>query len=328
LLPSSAPASPTSAPAQKTDPARAPDTTDQRVALLKQLLTELPAQHLPELRLLDAADWLAIAQKHELDNAVDIRVALAELRAMARTKFGQELQSALKKFTDESGGELPTDLTQLAAYLVSPAADMLARYDLLRTGKLGDSSKPILREKATSDLIMSVGLDGLGLTNNSDLPAAFGETSTDTLNRAMRAIGTTLGDDPEEQSKIAATLTAFSTSAASALESMGPGFGDEMKRTVAAFLAANPTETLTDVAQILPLLKESEKLVAVLRPVFAKAAYANEHDGQWPTSPEQLQPYLARPFSPAEAFRAMKLQGDGQRLDLDFDFPALSPVKP
>jgi RNA polymerase sigma factor (sigma-70 family) len=304
---------------------------EDRVSLLKQLLSELPMQRLPEIKLLAPDDWLAIAGNHELDTVADIRVALADLRAVARTKFGENLQQAMRRYLAVSAGQWPTDVAQLEPFLAQPAdLEMLARYELIRAAKPGNPSEKLVREKATSDLILSVGLDGWDLTNNSDLPPAFGETGAASLDRVMRAIGTAVGDDAEERTKAAVALNAFATAVASSLQSLGPELDDTRKPAVADFLAAHPNETVTDVGQVLPYFKDSdaEKLVAALRPVFAQITYAHEHSGQMPASADQLQPYLTRPFSPSEAFRVMKLTGDSKNLDLDFDFPSATPGKP
>ena len=321
-------ASPAPAALSSVDPAHATGALDQRVALLKQLLDELPAQRLPELRLLEPADWLAIARTHELDSAADIRVALADLRAVARKKIASSLQEALRRYLATSDGHLPTDIAQLAPFLTAPAdPEMLARYELTRPGRIGEPSERLLREKATSDLILSVGLDGWGLTNNSDLPAAFGESNADAIDRAARALGTALGDDANEKSNVAASIRTLAASIGDAMKSLEPvfgeadAFGNTMKQAADQFQAAHPGETITNMAQVLPFLKDSEKFAAAFRPFFAQLAYVREHDGQPPTSPAQLQPYLARPFSAVDAFRDMKLRRENDRLTLDFDLP-------
>jgi RNA polymerase sigma factor (sigma-70 family) len=311
------------------DTALGTPSPEQRVTLLRQLFDELPSQRLPELRLLDPDEWLAIARKHELDNSADIRTALAELRAIARRKIAEVIQDALRRYTSTSNGQPLDDITQLTPFLSAPAdAEMLARYAPVHTGRLSDSSEKLVREKATSDLILAVGLEGWSITNNSDLPAAAGESEAIAIARAMQALGTATGDDDAEQSKQAASLTLFAASVGDAMKSLGDNYGAEMKRAAAAFVAAHPNETVTDVAQMLPFLKNSEKLIAAFRPVFAQLDYAREHEGQSPTRPDQWQPYLSRPFFAAEAFRAMKLTRDGDRLDLDFDFPANVAGKP
>jgi RNA polymerase sigma factor (sigma-70 family) len=304
------------------------DTASQRVTVLKQLLAELPAQRLPEIRLLAIDDWLAIARKHELDSAADIRVALAELRAMARRNFATALQDALRRYAAASDGGWPDDIAHLVPFLTPPAdAEMLMRYEMTHSHHVGDTAQKLIREKATSDLILTVGPDGWGITNNANFPTGLGESDTDAVNRAMQALSAATEDGVDDQSKRAASLAAFAASIGEAMKTLGPNYGDEMKRAATAFVAAHPNETIADIAQVLPFLEDAEKLIAAFRPVFAKLDYAREHDGEMPASPEQLRPYLVRPFFPADAFRAMKLKRDGDDLDLDFPFPSEPSAK-
>lgn len=300
------------------------DTPSRRIALLKQLLTELPAQNLPETRLLTEEDWLAVARKHELDSAADIRIALAELRAIARRNFGTTLQDTLRDYTTAANGRWPENLAELAPLLTPPAdAEMLARYEITREG-----AKKIIREKATSDLILTIDLDGFGLTNNSKHPLAFGESDTAAVQRLMEAIGTTLETGEDDQGPRAIALTAFVNAVGEAREMLGPNYGEEMKRAAAAFVATHPGDSLTNVTQVLPFLREPEKLIAAFRPVFAQLDYAREHSGTMPTAPEQFRSYLSRPFSPNEAFRVMRLTLEGNNLDMEFPFPDIPAANP
>ena len=235
----------------------------------------------------------------------------------------------MRRYTAASDGQLPTDIAQLAPLLVAPAdAEILARYELVPPGKLGEPAERLVREKATSDLILSVGLNGWDMSNNSDLPAAFGESNASALDRAARALGSALGDDAADQSKQAATMSALAAGLEGAMKNVGPDFGEEMKRAAAAFLAAYPNEAVTNVAQILPFVSDPEQFVAAFRPVFAQLDYAREHEGQPPATPEQLQSYLNRPFSAADAFRTMKLKQSGDNFNLNLDLPGSSPGKP
>jgi hypothetical protein len=309
---------PAAAPAPGDADARSP--LEQRVALLRQLLNELPAQRLPELRLLSAADWLEVARKHNLESSADIRVALADLRAMARKNFAEALQGALRDYTTASGGQLPDDIAQLAPRLVAPAdAEMLARYDLLRTGKLGDASEKLVREKKTSDMILSVGLDGWSLNNNPDQPPAFGETEDDTIERTWRALATALGDDAKADMDAMGSPTAFAALMKDSFQNLIPiyggddAFGDALKQAVKNFQAGHPAEPLDNVAQVLPYLSQADKFAEAIRPALAQLAYLKEHGGPPPADPAALQPYLNRPFNPAEALQEMKLTtNDGQ----------------
>ena len=309
------------------EPATPAELWDHRVALLKQLLGELPAQNLPELRLLAPSDWIDVARRHELDTAADIRVALADLRALARKAIAGSLQEALRRFTAASAGELPADVAQLAPFLPAPAdAAMLARYDLLRAGKLGDPAEKLLREKPTSDMILSVSLDGWSMNNNADLPPAFGETGADAVDRAWKALGTALGDEVKEAMAATVSPRVLGELMENTMKSVEPiygdteAFGDAMKGATRNFIANHPGETPADLAQILPYLKSSDKFVDALRPAFAQLDYLREHPGHAPAGPADLAPYLARPFDASDSFRLFKLQWDGEHLTLSYNW--------
>lgn len=244
-----APVLPKAAPARVTPGS----TEDLRVALLRQLFTDLPAQNLPELRLLVPADWLEVARAHALESAADIRVALAKLRSVARKKFATHLQTALRRFTEGSGGLLPDDVTQLASHLDAPAdAEMLARYTLKRTGRLNEADDELIAEKPTSDIIMSVKLDSWHLRSNSDYAPAAGETETDTLDRAAKSIGNAMGPDGEELlAGVAGQVSAAKAMIEEAMKSMEPvfasfggeeAFGAELKKAARQFATAHPGE--------------------------------------------------------------------------------------
>ena len=325
--PEPAPTPPAEAPTTKIEPTDSAAVLDQRVALLKQLLNELPAQRLPELRLLDAADWLAVARVHNLETTADIRLALADLRAVARKKIAASLQEALRQYTSASGGQLPNDPAQLATYLAAPAdAEMLARYEMTRSGQLGDPSEKLIREKKTSDMILSVGLDGWGVTNNSDLPPAFGETENDALERTWRALATTLGDEAKADMQTMTPPTALVTLMQDAIKQAMQVYGSDdatgaaLKQAVRDFKAAHPEENLSDVAQVLPYLGQADKFAEALRPTLAQLAYFADHAGQAPPDPSALQPYLNRPFNAAEAMKVLKLSADGEHVNMSFNW--------
>ncbi len=304
---------------------------DLRVALLRQLFVDLPAQSLPELRLLMPADWLEVARAHELDSAADIRVALAKLRSLARKKFATHLQTALRRFTDASSGVLPDDIAQLTPHLEAPAdAEMLARYAPKRTGRLDTSDDELIAEKPTSDVILSVKLDGWHMRNNSDQMPAPGETETDTLERAAKSIGNALGPEGEKlMAGVAGEVTALKAMIEDAAKYMEPvfatyggedAFGAELKKAVRQFTAAHPNEPVTDLAQILPFLPGAEKFLALARTSLGPVTYLAAHPGEPPPDAAQLRRYLVGSPDLTAAFKAMKLVWDGEHLTMSFNF--------
>ncbi|MBL9188156.1 MAG: sigma-70 family RNA polymerase sigma factor [Opitutaceae bacterium] len=300
---------------------------DMRVALLRQLFVELPAQSLPELRLLAPVDWADVARAHELDSAADIRVALAKLRSLARRKFATHLQAALRRFSAATDGTLPHDIAQLAPHLDAPAdAEMLARYELTRGRKLGDADEKLLHEKPTSDMLLSVGLDGWHMKNNPDFAPAVGETDMDALARAAKAVDTAVGPESTLATEMIPGLTMMAEgmkkSFATAAESLGgeEAIGEALKDAVRRFVAANPGATVTDLGQILPYLPIADKLIAAAGPMFAQVAYLAEHPGRPPANEEQLRRYLAGSPDLGAAFKLMKLQWDGEQVTFSYNF--------
>ena len=114
-----------------------------RASQIKQRLEQMPDKKIPELEYLEQKDWLDAANRvKQLGTDEDIRKALDTLRGSAKRNFGSKLQTALRQFTDASGGVLPTDMSQLQPYFNPPVdAAMLARYQLTQTGRLSDFGK-------------------------------------------------------------------------------------------------------------------------------------------------------------------------------------------
>jgi hypothetical protein len=294
-----------------------------RVQILQQLLQELPAQRLPEHALLEPLDWIEVAQDSELDTPNGIRDVLATLRAKARQKFVPLLQEALRRFTASSGGELPTKIQDLSSFLSPPATmEMLERYGLKRSGRLGATDETLIVERADSDMILSVSLSSWNMTNGSKPLPAPGETEMDALKRTAAAMGNAIGPEGAEM------MQQFTRGLNALMEKIGPqmeaALGDKfdvnLKQAIATFRTARPGEAPATFADLLPFLANADQLVAVFRPMFAQIEYMRQHQGMPPSDEAQLRPYLARPFNPQEAFRAMKLElsADGEHGSMSF----------
>lgn len=128
-------------------------------------LAQSPDQEIPEMRLLDADDWIASLLHQPLDTDDDYRKALGTLRGLAKQHFGKMLQGALAQYRKEHPGEMPGDVTQLASYFDSPPDPaMLQRYEVLTTP--GRSGGPRIRDRLASivddkyDSVIGVGADG------------------------------------------------------------------------------------------------------------------------------------------------------------------------
>lgn len=316
---------PATAPTTATPPGNAaPRTTEDRVALLRQLLAELPAQWIPEIKLLTAEHWRATALAHPLDSTADIRLALADLRALGRERLASQWMEALRRYTLVSGGTLPTELSQLVPYLDATAdAELLSRYEFIRDG---DPAEGLIREKPTSDMILSIGRERWRMKSNAEHPAAFGETDADAFERTWRALGTAM--DEESRKKMAALPSprAFKEALDGAIATMASTFGGEeavgarVKEAYAKHLIAHPEAPAEHLGQLLPHLRDAEQFIAAARPFFAQIEFLRENPGQPPADPERLRPYLERPFDAATAFREAKLKWEGERLHLSFSY--------
>ena len=151
-----------------------------RLQFLKQQLALHPEQQIPELKLLTDKDWLQIAQSAQLGNNDQILAAFTTLRETAKTTFANQVRTALKKFTEASGGELPAETAQLSAFGDPPLdAAMLARYSMSRTGKVDSINEMLVVEKssagtAPAEGLLSVSLSGLQTeTMSSVMPPGF-----------------------------------------------------------------------------------------------------------------------------------------------------------
>ena len=139
-----------------------------RVDKLKRRLEEKPDQKIPELKFATLLDWLDAAQR-DLETENDYRLALSRLRNAAMSHFDQILEGALAKYSDATGGQFPTDLSQLRPYFatsVDPA--VLDRYQVASAGTSGFNGfgDQIITQKSVvdpeNDEIMIFGPKGQG----------------------------------------------------------------------------------------------------------------------------------------------------------------------
>src|SRR3954471_22189890 len=122
-----------------------------RASQMKQRLEQMPERKIPELQLLGGKEWLDAAKNFkQLESEAEYRQAFQKLRDGAKNEFGELLRKALKKYTADNQGLLPTDLSQLQTYFEKPVDDaILQRYALLQSGKLSDTGdKYLVGEKA------------------------------------------------------------------------------------------------------------------------------------------------------------------------------------
>jgi RNA polymerase sigma factor (sigma-70 family) len=105
-----------------------------RVCLLKDWLGRNPEKHIPEMRFLSSSDWLKVTLKNDLETEAKIRLALTDLRRMAKFKpeMTQNLPNAFRAYSQDHNVQSVTDVAQLRPYL-NPQLDddILQRYELV-----------------------------------------------------------------------------------------------------------------------------------------------------------------------------------------------------
>ena len=101
---------------------------EEKIAALKDVLSRLPEQSIPELKLATNGDWHG-AVDGPLESTDDYRRALARIRAAAEGRLAKFLQPAVRQYVAANGGAFPTDPAQLQALASdSVTSEMLARY--------------------------------------------------------------------------------------------------------------------------------------------------------------------------------------------------------
>ncbi len=152
-----------------------------RLDELKQRLTQMPEQQIPQLQLLTEEDWQDVAKHARLDTEVGFRRTLGQLRSQARGKAAGLMSVALTQHIQASGGDLPGDLAELKPYFKAPLDDaILQQYQLLHAGKLGDvpQGQWLISERAPLedgfDSTFSIGYNMFGVEREGALEGALG----------------------------------------------------------------------------------------------------------------------------------------------------------
>lgn len=107
------------APANSVPFETALDTWLGKVKALSDYLAKHPSFRIPQMTALSDEDWLDVTKGKDLATDADYRQALGHLRGLARQKFTPKIAAALKAAIQANGGNVPTDLSQVAQYLPS-----------------------------------------------------------------------------------------------------------------------------------------------------------------------------------------------------------------
>ena len=106
---------------------------------------------------IDESDWLGAVSNTDYRTEADYRRALSGLRFSAKHDWNVRISDALKTYLSESGGALPRNSLELAAYSEEEIDEsILARYRIVRDGEEGlmesERGKIVLIEKPVDPL--------------------------------------------------------------------------------------------------------------------------------------------------------------------------------
>ena len=126
-----------------------------RAAELNRHMQNLSNLEIPELQMLEEADWLSAAKGADFDSKEGIRQALSKVRQKAKTQFAELATAALNEYFAATKGGTPTDPSQLLPFFKTPIdASLLQRYQLVPSSTvpgLMENGHVILSEKAPVD---------------------------------------------------------------------------------------------------------------------------------------------------------------------------------
>jgi hypothetical protein len=110
-----------------------------RASRLKSSFESDPRLKIPEMALLQEADWLDVARLRPLDSEADLRASLAHIRGMAKSRFTRSLTQALSAYVRAHEGRMPSTAQDLRSHITEPVdpvalGAMLARYEMPAQG--------------------------------------------------------------------------------------------------------------------------------------------------------------------------------------------------
>jgi hypothetical protein len=128
-----------------------------RLRTLKRMFAEHPELSIPELAQLTDSEWLLAVKNAQLDTTEQVRQSLAAVRNAAKSKFAQQMASALQKYLAATNGQLPSNPQALYAYFIrSIDPSFFQRYEMVETGNVhdapaADGQRTVIREIASVD---------------------------------------------------------------------------------------------------------------------------------------------------------------------------------
>lgn len=125
----------------------------ERYRQLKDLFGARPEQRIPEMELLSDRDYLMCARDASFLTEDGTRRALAAVRTTAKGKLVKALAAAVKDYRRAHGGQVPTDVAGLAAFLPETLnVSHLARWEVIPPRTDGRPVYDLLTEKVPVDV--------------------------------------------------------------------------------------------------------------------------------------------------------------------------------
>ncbi len=148
-----------------------------RVNQLKQWLDENASERIPELQFLNDRHWLEAVYPHQLETVEKYQRAMSTLRANAELRPVEAMHRALRQYSQENGGQFPSDLSQLKPFLDLPMDDtILERYEIVPTSAPIPELRPGGDRAITQKSPVNAALDtryAFDLTNVRDADETF-----------------------------------------------------------------------------------------------------------------------------------------------------------
>lgn len=126
----------------------------REVYALRQWFDRNPAEAIPELRYAPDSDWFETVQFFQPWNPSRLGEMASLLRARAQMDFLSRVDRALDQYLEAKDGNLPKEVSELAAYFSGPIDDAaLARYRMVATGRMRDvaDGEPVLEERMSPE---------------------------------------------------------------------------------------------------------------------------------------------------------------------------------
>lgn len=170
----------------------------QRTRQLKRLFEERPEAAIPELRILGDRDWLRLAATAQFESEDLIRRTLANARYAAKNIFAAQLDAALRRYTRENGGQLPSNIHLISAHFEAPPdPEMLARFQMTGQGSVAERpTDAVIEERSLidSDYDTFFSVAAAGGVKRASGPGVEFNGSTDRARRAYRQANGRPGD--------------------------------------------------------------------------------------------------------------------------------------